>query len=208
MKIIPVCPGSAMANCYLIEHRGQALVVDPCVSVPSILRAAEEANAVLKGILLTHGHFDHILALDSLRDATNLPAYIHENDQILLSDGEKNAFSLFFGQDRAYRPAERLLHEADSIPLANASITVIHTPGHTAGSVCYLAGTALLTGDTLFADSFGRYDLYSGDHDALKASLLRLAAMNMELPLTIYPGHGESAQLDHASAAAHRLLYV
>lgn len=204
MKVIPICPGSAMANCYLIEHEGHALVVDPCVTVASILRAVEHSGATLEGILLTHGHFDHVLTLDSLRDATDVPACIHESDQILLPDGEKNAFSLFFGQDRAFRPAERSLHDGDRIPLGQAFVDVIHTPGHTGGSVCYLAGDALLTGDTLFADSFGRYDLYSGDLGALKASLRRLSTMDPGL--TIFPGHGESAPLASACAVSRRLL--
>ena len=206
MKVIPICPGSAMANCYLIEHEGHALIVDPCVTVAAILRAVELAGATTDGILLTHGHFDHVLALDSLRDATSAPAYIHESDQILLPDGMKNAFALFFGQDRAFRSADRTLVDGDRIPLGQACVEVIHTPGHTAGSVCYRAGDALLTGDTLFADSFGRYDLYSGDLDTLKASMRRLS--NMESDLTIYPGHGECASLVSACAVSRRLLQL
>ncbi len=206
MKVIPICPGSAMANCYLIEHEGHALAVDPCVTVSGILRAAEAAGATLEGILLTHGHFDHILALDPLRDATGIPAYIHEQDQQLLPDGQKNAFALFFGQDRAFRPAERTLRDGDLIPLGDASIEVIHTPGHTAGSVCYRAGDILLTGDTLFADTFGRYDLFSGDLDTLKASLRRLATLDSAL--TLYPGHGEPAPLTEACARVSRILHL
>lgn len=204
MKVIPICPGSAMANCYLIAHEGHALVVDPCVTVASILQAAEAEGAILEGILLTHGHFDHILSLDTLRDATSLPAYVHGQDDQLLPDGQKNAFALFFGRDRAFRPAERILREGDRIPLGSASVEVLHTPGHTAGSVCYLAGDALLTGDTLFADTFGRYDLFSGDLTALKGSLRRLATLDPGL--TLYPGHGESAPLGKACALVSRIL--
>lgn len=206
MKVIPICPGSAMANCYLIEHEGHALIVDPCVTVAAMLRAASDAGAMLEGILLTHGHFDHVLSLDTLRDAHPIPAYIHEKDQVLLPDGEKNAFAIFFGRDHGYRPAEHSLCEGDSIPLGSASVTVIHTPGHTAGSVCYRAGEALLTGDMLFADSYGRYDLYSGDLTALKTSLARLSALDPSL--TIYPGHGPSAPLGNAVAVVRRMLYL
>ena len=81
---------------------------------------------------------------------------------------------------------------------------VIHTPGHTASSVCYLAGDILITGDTLFADSYGRYDLYSGDLNTLKASLRRLSAMDPTL--TIYPGHGENTSLGTACNTVRRLL--
>lgn len=206
MKVIPVCPGSAMANCYLIEHDGHALVVDPCVTVSAILNAAQSANAQLDGILLTHGHFDHILTLDTLRDATGIPAYIHQADQILLPDGEKNAFALFFGQDRAFRSAEKSVTDGERIPLGQAYVEVIHTPGHTAGSVCYRAGDELLTGDTLFADSFGRYDLYSGDLNTLKGSLRRLAALDPTL--TIFPGHGHSVPLGTACDTVCRILHL
>ena len=206
MKIIPICPGSAMANCYLIEHEGHALVVDPCVTVSAILNTAQSANAQLDGILLTHGHFDHILTLDTLRDATGIPAYIHQADQILLSDGEKNAFALFFGQDRAFRSAEKSVTDGERIPLGQAYVEVIHTPGHTAGSVCYRAGDELLTGDTLFADSFGRYDLYSGDLNTLKGSLRRLAALDPTL--TIFPGHGHSVPLGTACDTVCRILHL
>ena len=205
MKVIPVCPGSAMANCYLLVHGAHALVVDPCVTVPAIRRTAQDAGVTVDGILLTHGHFDHILSLDSLRDALSIPAYIHEQDQQLLPDGQKNAFALFFGQDRAFRPAERLLHDGDRIPLGDSFIEVIHTPGHTGGSVCYRAGNALLTGDTLFADTFGRYDLFSGDLETLKGSLRRLASMDANLIL--YPGHGDDAALGDACACVSRILY-
>ena len=206
MKIIPICPGSAMANCYLIEHEGHALVVDPCVTVSAILNAAQAVGAQLDGILLTHGHFDHILTLDTLRDATGIPAYIHQADQILLPDGEKNAFALFFGQDRAFRSAEKSVTDGERIPLGQAYVEVIHTPGHTAGSVCYRAGDELLTGDTLFADSFGRYDLYSGDLNTLKGSLRRLAALDPTL--TIFPGHGHSVPLGTACDTVCRILHL
>ena len=206
MKVIPVCPGSAMANCYLIEHEGHALVVDPCVTVSAILNAAQAVGAQLDGILLTHGHFDHILTLDTLRNATGSPAYIHQADQILLPDGEKNAFALFFGQDRAFRSAEKSVTDGERIPLGQAYVEVIHTPGHTAGSVCYRAGDELLTGDTLFADSFGRYDLYSGDLNTLKGSLRRLAALDPTL--TIFPGHGHSVPLGTACDTVCRILHL
>ena len=206
MKVIPVCPGSAMANCYLLVHGSHALVVDPCVTVSGILHAAQAEGAALEGILLTHGHFDHILTLDALRDAAGIPAYIHEADQQLLPDGQKNAFALFFGQDRAFRPAEHTLQDGDRIPLGDATVEVIHTPGHTGGSVCYRAGNSLLTGDTLFADTFGRYDLFSGDLNTLKASLRRLAALDPNL--TLYPGHGDSAPLGEACACVSRILHL
>lgn len=204
MQIINLFPGSYNSNCYILVHNGQALVIDPSASAKAILERVQKEGAELTGILLTHGHFDHILSLDTLRDATGAPAYLHPADHSLLGDGQKNAFSLFFGQDRVWRPAEREACEGDTIPLGNASVAVLHTPGHTAGSVCYLAGGTLLTGDTLFSDTFGRYDLYSGDLDALKASLRRLSTLDGSL--TICPGHNESAPLSRACTVVSRML--
>jgi glyoxylase-like metal-dependent hydrolase (beta-lactamase superfamily II) len=194
MKIRSICPDSFASNCYLLIEGREALVVDPGVSLASIQQALADEGADCRGILLTHGHFDHVLSLDELRDAyPNAPVYLHTDDAELLPDGEKNAFSLFFGQDRAWRPADHLLGNGEIILLGDERIRVVHTPGHTRGSVCYLCGGDLITGDTLFADGYGRCDLYGGDWGALCASLRKLT----ELPptLRIYPGHGPVSML-------------
>ena len=196
MKIIPICPNAFASNCYLLVSDGEALVVDPSVSVDAILRAAKEEGATLVGILLTHGHFDHILSLDSLRASEKIPAAIHEHDAVMLTDGKKNAFYDFFGQERTYKAAEKTLSDGDLLPLGTELITVLHTPGHTGGSVCYLCDGALITGDTLFSGTFGRCDLWSGDAEKMRSSLSRLRSLDSSL--VIYPGHGESARLGDA----------
>ena len=194
IKIRSICPDSFASNCYLLAKGEDAFVVDPGVSLASIQAALDAQGAVCRGILLTHGHFDHILSLDELRAAyPDAPVYLHADDAELLSDGQKNAFALFFGQDRVWQPANRLLLGGQTLPLSDEHIKVIHTPGHTPGSVCYLCGDHLITGDTLFDGGYGRCDLYGGDWAALTRSLRRLT----ELPRTlrIYPGHGPSATL-------------
>ena len=193
MRIVTVKPDSFGANTYLLISGNEALVVDPSVSVSSIQRSALQEGAEISGILLTHGHFDHIISLDTLRDATGVDAYIHERDAEMLSDGEKNAFYTFFGRDRSYRPAERLLTDRSVIRLGDEEIRVIHTPGHTPGSLCYLCGDHLITGDTLFAQSYGRCDLWGGDIQLMRSSLERLS--HLPKSTIIYPGHGESARL-------------
>jgi glyoxylase-like metal-dependent hydrolase (beta-lactamase superfamily II) len=141
-----------------------------------------------------------MLSLDELRDAyPDAPVYLHRDDAELLADGEKNAFALFFGQDRAWRPADHLLTDGEIIRLGDTGIRVLHTPGHTRGSVCYLCGDDLITGDTIFASGYGRYDLYGGDWGALCASLRSLTEL---LPhLRIYPGHGPNTTLGQALCA-------
>jgi len=196
LKIVTICEGSWASNCYALISGGHALIVDPSVSVARIAEAVAREGAVIDAILLTHGHFDHIISLDTLRDKLYVPAMIHKDDAEMLSDGKKNAFFTFFGKDRRYRDAEHLLSDNDIIPLGDESVRVIHTPGHSKGSVCSLAGDMLISGDTLFADSFGRYDLHGGDPTALRASLALLRTLNKEL--TIYPGHGEEAKLGSA----------
>lgn len=204
MRLRCIAPDSFASNCYLLlsEHKGQtlALVIDPGVSVESILQALEQESAVLQGILLTHGHFDHVLSLDALRDVLpHVPTYIHEADAELLTDAKKNAFATLFGLDRTWRSADRQLKDGDTLTLGEDCIHVLHTPGHTRGSVCYQCDGMLLSGDTLFANGYGRYDLYGGDAQALLGSLQSLRALPQQL--RIYPGHGESASLSDALAA-------
>ncbi len=196
MKVISVYPDSFGGNTYLLISGGHALVVDPAVSAKAILSAAQREGVVLDGILLTHGHFDHIISVDTLRDAAPIGVAVHEEDAVMLVDGKKNAFFDFFGRERTYRPAEQLLRDGDRIPLGDEEVVVIHTPGHTKGSTCYLAGDILISGDTLFADSYGRCDLFGGSIDEMRASLRRLRTLDGNL--TIYPGHGPSARLSYA----------
>ena len=122
---------------------------------------------------------------------------IHHEDAEMLVDGKKNAFYQFFGQERTFRPADRLLSDGEEIALGDEHIRVIHTPGHSRGSCCFLCGEdRLITGDTIFAEGFGRYDLFGGDVHLLKTSLGHLRTMNPRL--RIYPGHGESTSLQSA----------
>ena len=196
MKIINIAAGSWASNCYVLISGAHALVVDPSASCDAILGALEKEGAKIEGILLTHGHFDHIMSLDTLRQRTGAPAMIHELDDEMLADGAKNAFLTFFGMDKRFRPAERLLRDGDTIELGEEQIRVIHTPGHTKGSSCYLAGDALITGDTLFADSYGRCDLFGGDIMKMRDSLAKLRELDPSL--TIYSGHGRENALGAA----------
>lgn len=195
MKVIPICAQSFGANTYLLVSGTHALVVDPAVSVDAILQAARQEDAFLEGILLTHGHFDHLLSLDTLRDALSLKAWIHSKDAELLTDGRKNAFYTFFGQERCFRPAEELLSDGQVLPLGDEAVTVLHTPGHTPGSVCFLCGDFLLSGDTLFAEGYGRCDLWGGSMELLTASLASLRSLPPDL--TLYPGHGAPTRLSN-----------
>lgn len=196
MRVVPVASPSFGSNTYLIVSDGHAFVVDPSVSSAAVFSAADAEGASLDGILLTHGHFDHILSMDILRDAANIPVMIHEDDAELLADGKKNAFYTFFGKERTFRPADCLLKDGDELVLGGKTVRVLHTPGHTRGSCCYLCGEHLVTGDTVFAEGFGRYDLYGGSESTLRQSLSALRSLDARL--RIYPGHGPHAFLGDA----------
>lgn len=196
MEIFCLTPRSFGSNCYLLLSGSSAAVVDPSVSAEEITALAAHKGATIECIILTHGHFDHVDSLDTLRDATLAPAYIHKDDAEMLSDGMKNAHSLFFGYAKKWRDAERLLEDGDEITLGGEVIKVISTPGHSKGSVCLLCGDKLITGDTIFAGGYGRYDLYGGSISQLTDSLSSLRELDRRL--TIYPGHGGTATLGEA----------
>ncbi len=196
MEILKRTPGSFGSNCYLLLSRGEAAIIDPSVDAKTLLQEIEARGARLSMILLTHGHFDHIFALDDLRDRTGVPAFLHASDATLPTDAQKNAFGIFFGVTRVWRKAEKELSDGDVLSLGDETIEVLHTPGHTAGSVCYRVGNVLFSGDTLFSDNVGRHDLFGGDAAALRASLQRLSSLPKDL--TICPGHGPDARLGEA----------
>ena len=203
MEIQNLYPGSWGSNCYLLTVGEHAAVVDPSADARTIVNAVKCAGARLEMILLTHGHFDHIVSVNTLRDATGAQLFVHENDAGMLTDAHKNAFYTFFRMDRTYRAPEHTLKDGDQLSLGDETIRVISTPGHSQGSVCFdCNGEFLLTGDTLFADGYGRFDLYGGDRELLFHSLGQLRALPQRLP--IYPGHGDSALL---GAALDNIIY-
>jgi len=190
-------PGSWGSNCYILKSGSHAAVVDPSPQAEVILRHLEKEGLTLDMILLTHGHFDHIVSLDTLRDATHAPAYIHEDDAEMPSDSRKNAFYHFFRMERTYRTPEHTFRDGEVLKLGEETIRVIHTPGHSKGSCCFLCGEdKLLTGDTLFDGNYGRYDLYGGNPQTLFETLRGMR--NLPQHLTIYPGHGDYAVLGEA----------
>ncbi len=204
MRIQNLHPGGWAANCYLVSSGSDAIVIDPSCPAGDITAALARDGLTLHAILLTHGHFDHLLAVDDLREATAAPLCLHRGDADFLADPEKSCYAPLLGRDVRHREAERQLSGGEELTFGALTLTVLHTPGHTGGCVCYRvashSGDALFCGDTLFAEGYGRTDLPGGDFSALRRSLIRLAAWRHEA-MTIYPGHGEPAGIGDAIAA-------
>ena len=200
MKIIRLVPRMVGSNCYIIISDGVSAVIDPGVPSASIMQVLKDNSAKLTSILLTHGHFDHMMGLDHLRSLNpDAEVMIHADDAELMPDGNKNAFATFFGRDRDFGVPDKLLIKGDAIYVGKEKITVMHTPGHTRGSVCYRLGNVLFSGDTVMADGYGRCDLYSSDSYKMNITLNRLSELSSREPqIMIYPGHGESASLLNA----------
>ena len=175
------------ANTYLVCEGNDAVLIDCSVPLCDVQRAL--GDRTLHAILLTHGHFDHMLNADEVRAYFNVPLYLHEKDADHPADGNKNAYTTFFGVPRAYGAPSATL-------TGDETLTFSHVPGHTRGCVTYRVGDALFTGDTLFSAGVGRTDLYGGDTDELLSSLQTLSTLPRSL--RIYPGHGEDTTLGAA----------
>lgn len=183
------------SNTYFCVGEAGMLVIDPGTDGQGLLEAV--GSRPVSHILLTHAHFDHCAAAALLRERTGAKICVHAQDAEMLADPDKNA-SRFFGCAPLSLEADVLLQDGDTLPFGEHTVSVLHTPGHSAGSVCYRLEDALFCGDTLFADGVGRTDLYGGSERALLDSLRRLS----RLPggLTAYAGHAESFSLSRRIA--------
>ena len=209
MNVINIYAGSWLSNCYVListdsNGRSHAAVVDPSSPTDDILEIVRSHGASIDMIIMTHGHFDHIMSLDELRTVSGAPVFIHKDDAEMLTDGKKNAYSFFFGGSFEQRKADRLLSDGDILTLGEETLKVLHLPGHSKGSIALLGEDFLITGDTIFSEGFGRYDLYGGNPVILRQSLNSLKSLDPQLK--IYAGHGESAKLGQALCAISYFL--
>lgn len=193
MKLASLAVGLIGTNCYLLsdESAGNAAaIVDPGGSADKILSLVRKNGLDVKMILLTHGHFDHVLGVqDILKEYPGLPVYITEDDYPEARDGGH------FGHKMGAVDSIRFYDEGDTVELGNLKIDVLRTPGHTPGSVTLRVEDVLLTGDTLFAGSCGRTDFPGGSVRDMQRSLKRLC----DLPgdYKVCPGHEGCSTLEH-----------
>lgn len=197
MEIKRFALGSLFTNAYLVwDSNKKALLTDPGGDTSEVQNFIEARGLDLKAVLVTHGHSDHILGIESIvKKATDAKAkvevYIHREDRKMLEDPLKN-LSGFMAEPFSSSIPVKEVEDNYRMSIGSLNIIVIHTPGHSPGSVCYLVEESgqkiLLSGDTLFAQSIGRTDLPGGNFEKIKESLMKLA----ELPedLNVFPGHG------------------
>lgn len=189
--------GPVSTNCYLVIHeeRGEALIVDPGDRADKIAALIEKEKVKPVAILLTHGHFDHMMAAEELRRKYELPVYAGAKEKEVLNDPELNLSEMFIRKAYAM-DADHYLNDGEELVLAGCKIRVLETPGHTAGGSCYYLPDAgiLFCGDTLFCRSIGRTDFPGGSYEEIKKSIKeKLFLLPQET--ICYCGHGEGTKI-------------
>ncbi|MGD2149741.1 MAG: MBL fold metallo-hydrolase [Desulfobacterales bacterium] len=188
IKQIPLGPFQVMTYLVACPHTRKAVLIDPAGEEDKILNLIQAQGLKVKYILNTHGHSDHVLGNAKLKEALNIPVCMHEADDRFFSDPAVREKSLKELGLPPPDPADIRLKDEDIIEVGTLNIKVIHTPGHTPGSVCYLIDGNLFCGDTLFVGAAGRTDLIGGSLETLLESLeKRLIVLPKET--MVWPGH-------------------
>ena len=184
LKVHAMALGAYQTNCYIIHDEASktCCVIDPGYDADFILNKLEDLGLTLEAVLLTHGHFDHVGAVKELAAETGCGVYIHSDD--LSMPPMMTAGPLYYTNTYT---------EGSILKLSGLEIAVLHTPGHTPGSVCLLVENTIFSGDTLFQGSCGRTDLPGGDWATITKSLKRLASL--EGNFWVFSGHGGSTTL-------------
>ncbi len=194
MNLQQLVLGELDTNCYVVwDDEGNCLVIDPADQPEEILAVVRERQLTVTAVVLTHVHFDHMLATQAVCEATGAPLYVGAGDEPALTDPIRNLSGLFTpGRPITVNP-DRVLKEGDTLTVGSMRFQVMETPGHTPGCICLLEGDTLFSGDTLFYDSIGRIDFPGGDPMVMLASLRRLAALDPAV--RVYSGHGPATTI-------------
>lgn len=200
MILETITAGPLGVNCYLIgcEKTKAGAVIDPGDDAPVILETIKKKNLDIKYIMLTHGHVDHLAHLSKLKDAIDAEFLMHQEDTFLL----KGLFAqaMMFGLPNPGKPKpDRLVADGEEIILGQLKIKVLHTPGHSPGSVTYFVEDKLIVGDLIFAGSIGRTDLPKGDYQTLINSV-ETKIFTLPDETLIYPGHGPATTVGQEKA--------
>ena len=198
MKIERFVIGPIGTNCYIVinEETKECFVTDPAACPPELVSHIRSTGLKVQAVLLTHGHFDHIMGIDDFVREFPVPVYAHEAEKELLENVQLNS-SAMYGMGYTYSGAE-YLKDGQVLTIAGSEIHVIYTPGHTAGGCCYYipAEHVLISGDTLFHASIGRTDLPTGSSSQLVRSV-REKLMMLPEETKVYPGHMEETTIGY-----------
>lgn len=189
--------GPLACNCYVVGDpvTRRAIVIDPGGDAAELASAIRGAGLTITAIVATHAHFDHVLAAADLRAQTGAPFYLHGADRPVL-DWFQASGRLFLGLELPPPPeVDTALDEGDSLQAGAARLEVVHTPGHSPGSISLVTKEAVFSGDTLFAGSVGRTDLPGGDAQTL-IDAVRDKLFTLDAGLPVYPGHGPATTLE------------
>ncbi|MCT4631817.1 MAG: MBL fold metallo-hydrolase [Firmicutes bacterium] len=187
--------GMYMTNCYIIvcEETKKAVIIDPGSEYNRIKAELDKVNIDLQFILLTHGHGDHIGAVPQLMEEYELPVYIHEQEKKILNNSNRNLTRQIYKNGIEIEP-NRLLKDGEVLSVGSMNLEIIHTPGHTPGSISVKVGNIVFTGDTLFNHSIGRTDLPGGSYDTIINSI-KEKLMILPDDTTAYPGHNTPTKI-------------
>lgn len=198
MRMCRLAVGPLSTNCYIIieENKKKALIVDPGGNAEQIMEKIEELQVSVEAILLTHGHFDHMMAVDELREKYQVKVYLGKDDSELIKNPMENVSGMF-GKPMSTQ-ADELVQDGQILSLAGFEIKVLATPGHTKGGVCYYIEKegAAFSGDTIFQTSVGRTDFPTGSGAAL-ANSIREKIFTLPDDTQLFPGHGDSTVVSY-----------
>jgi len=198
MKVEKFVTGIISTNCYLVinEDTKQAVVIDPAACPSYLMSHIKSEGLKVEAILLTHGHFDHIMGIDGFLSEFDVPVYVHEDDADAMEDPVLNQSSTYtsgytFGK-------ARYLRDHQTLELVGYTFQVIHTPGHTKGGCCYYVASedVLFSGDTLFQNSVGRTDFVNSSTSDLVHSV-REKLFLLPDDTMVYPGHMGETKIGH-----------
>jgi|SRR3989339_245616 len=189
MTILPLTVGPLDTNCYLVSSGNHCVIIDPGEDADFVTSTIIEHKLTPLAILLTHAHWDHCLGTLDLKLNFNPPIYLHQADLFLYRTAHKGAVKRTGKELPPLPQPDYYLKDNQTLHFSDLAFKVIHTPGHTPGSVCFLIENHLFSGDTLFASGVGRADFYYSDQKKLQSSLIQISRLSSST--LIYPGHEE-----------------
>ena len=193
MNVYPLVLGPVQTTCYVVSSQGRAVIVDPAANATKIIQYLGTKKLIPEAILLTHGHFDHIGAVNELAAKYSLPIYAHKSEKEYFDQPEVNLSTMTYqpfvlSEDLDYH----WLADGATLTCLDTQVKIFHVPGHTSGSLCYyfVKDRMVFTGDTLFKQSIGRTDFIYGNHQQLVTGI-RQKLLTLPDDTLVYPGHGD-----------------